>query len=192
MKIDKEFWDQRWENEETGWDIGSASPPIVSFINKLKDKSISILIPGCGNAYEAEYLWDNGFEDVHVLDISEEPLKMFAEVNPDFPVENLHCENFFEHKGKYDLIIEQTFFCALDPSLRPEYVEKMHDLLKDDGILAGLLFNDPLNTDHPPFGGNTMEYLGYFQPHFSKIEMKPAKNSIPPRKGRELFIKIQK
>ena len=50
-------------------------------------------------------------------------------------------ENFFYHQGKYDLILEQTFFCALDPSLREKYVEKCYDLLNDDGKIAGVFFN---------------------------------------------------
>ena len=49
--------------------------------------------------------------------------------------------DFFDHAGVYNLIIEQTFFCALDPSLRGSYVEKMHSLLADGGKIAGVLFD---------------------------------------------------
>lgn len=59
----------------------------------------------------------------------------------------------FSLKDSFDLIIEQTFFCALDPKLRPEYAVKMAELLKPGGRLVGVLFNDTLNNDKPPFGG---------------------------------------
>jgi len=60
-----------------GWDIGYPSTPIKEYADQLTDKSIQILIPGAGNAYEAEYLWKQGFSNVHILDISEIPLKEF-------------------------------------------------------------------------------------------------------------------
>jgi hypothetical protein len=65
--------------------------------------------------------------------------------------------DFFEHKGSYDLILEQTFFCALPPQMRQKYVWKMHQLLADEGILAGLLFNKTFESG-PPFGGSKEEY----------------------------------
>ena len=55
--LTKSFWEDKYVNFETGWDIGYISTPIKSYIDKLKNKEISILIPGAGNAYEAEYLY---------------------------------------------------------------------------------------------------------------------------------------
>ena len=46
---------------DTGWDIGKGSTPILTYIDQLEDKSIKILIPGCGNAHEAEYLVSKDF-----------------------------------------------------------------------------------------------------------------------------------
>ena len=39
------------------------------------------------------------------------------------------------------LILEQTFFCAITPSLRLNYVMKVYRLVTDGGSLVGLLFN---------------------------------------------------
>jgi len=80
----------------------------------------------------------------------------------------------------------------LNPKLRNDYAKKMHDLLTPSGKLIGLLFDDELNTNRPPFGGHKSEYLTYFEPLFSKISMEPCNNSIPPRQGRELFINLEK
>lgn len=190
--LDGAYWSRRWQNRETGWDAGAATTPLSAFIDRLENKNISILIPGAGNAWEAEYLYHKGFHEVHVLDIAAEALESFKKRNPDFPEIQLHHEDFFMHQGQYDLILEQTFFCALSPDLRPAYTRKMHELLKPGGMLAGLLFNDIMNTDHPPFGGNVEEYLGYFNPVFRSVTIYPALNSIKPREGREVFIELVK
>lgn len=192
MKLDNEFWNNRYINNDTGWDLGEASPPIRDYINQLENKNIKILIPGCGNAYEAEYLFEKGFANVFVIDLSETALNEFKNRVPDFPAENLICGNFFEHHNLYDLIIEQTFFCAIDPNLRASYATHVTHLLKPKGKLIGLLFDAPLNENHPPFGGNKKEYQTYFTPYFNLNIMESAHNSIQPRAGRELFINLSK
>ncbi|MCB0465100.1 MAG: SAM-dependent methyltransferase, partial [Aequorivita sp.] len=106
--------------------------------------------------------------------------------------ENLLHTDFFELEDTFDLILEQTFFCALEPSLREEYVNKMDKLLKPNGKLVGLLFNIPLNDDKPPFGGNKEEYLSLFEDKFRIETMGVAYNSIPQRAGNELFFMLSK
>jgi thiopurine S-methyltransferase len=64
--------------------------------------------------------------------------------------------------------------------------------LKPGGKLVGLLFNDKLNTDKPPFGGNKEEYTWYFEKYFDLKTFESCHNSIKPRAGRELFIKFSK
>lgn len=190
--MDEAFWSERYRNKDTGWDVGEPTPPIISIADKIENPDARILIPGAGNAWEAEYIWHQGFDNIFVLDISQRALDNFSRRNPDFPEEQLIHTNFFDHQGEYDLIIEQTFFCAIHPSQRKQYVEKMYSLLADGGVLTGVLFNDPLNSDRPPFGGNTLEYLGYFSPVFSKLSLKECKNSIPQRSGRELLLRAEK
>lgn len=190
IELTKEFWENRYQTGETGWNIGYISTPLKEYIDQLTDKSVKILIPGCGNAYEAEYLFKNGFKNIYLIDISPSAITNFSQRVPDFPAEQLICADFFEHQGTYDLIFEQTFFCAISPSLRNAYATKMSTLLKKGGKLVGLLFNDPLNSDRPPFGGNREEYLSYFKPYFDFKTFETATNSIPERKGRELFINL--
>jgi len=150
-----------------------------------------MLIPGCGNAWEAEYLHKQGFKNVFVADISKTALDLFKKRVPDFPDEHLlHC-NYFDLDKKFDLIIEQTFFCALHPSERKKYVDKTAELLMPSGKLAGLLFDDKLNSDHPPYGGNKEEYTKLFDVKFVTKTMDTAYNSIKPRAGRELFINLR-
>ncbi len=192
MLLDKEYWNTRYKTDDFGWDAGEITTPLKNYFDLLTNKSLKILIPGGGNSYEAEYLFKKGFENVHVLDFAEEPLKNIKDRCKNFPTSHLIRDDFFNHKGQYDLIIEQTFFCSINPELRNAYAKHVHELLKPKGKLVGVLFNDVLNTDKPPFGGNKEEYLAYFIPYFNFKVFEPCYNSIKPREGRELFIHFVK
>ena len=109
--LDADYWSNRYQQQQTGWDIGYGSTPLVEYLQSLKDKSISILIPGCGNAYEAEWLLQHGFTNVTVLDISPVLTAALEERFKGQPIKII-TGDFFEHKGQYDLILEQTFSCS--------------------------------------------------------------------------------
>lgn len=187
--MEKEFWDNRWLTQQLGWDIGEVSKPLKEYFDTIEDKSIKILIPGAGNGYEAEYLYSQGFKNVSVADISAHALQSFQERCPSFPSENMLNKDFFEIKNEYDLIVEQTFFCALLPSRRNEYAKKMKELLGSKGKLVGVLFDRTFDAG-PPFGGNKKEYLEIFETYFENILMAPCQNSIKSRMGTELWIEI--
>lgn len=188
----KNFWDERYQSGKTGWNIGYVSTPLKTYFDQLTNKDLKILIPGTGNSYEAEYLFNHGFKQVFVADISAYPLQNLKKRVPGFPDAHLLNQNFFELEGTYDLIIEQTFFCALSPELRIAYRDKMVDLLKPNGKLVGLLFNFPLSPDGPPYGGDEETYQKLFSPSFAIKTLETAYNSISPRTGRELFFIFQK
>jgi methyl halide transferase len=190
IQLSNEYWNNRYAESDTGWDLGAPSTPLKEYVDQLTDKSIRILIPGCGNAWEAEYLWQQGFTNTCVIDYAPLAIEQFKKRFPDFPEAQVFCGDFFKHEGQYDLIVEQTFFCAIDPSLRDAYVTQMHALLKPSGKLVGLLFNDVLNTDKPPFGGSEQAYYKQFEPKFTFKHWATAYNSIAPRAGREWFIHI--
>lgn len=189
--LDQHYWDQQYQANATGWDLGQVSPPIKSYIDQLKDKSIRILIPGAGNAYEAEYLLSQGFTSITVIDIAPTVVQKLQHHFSD--QEHIHIiqGDFFEHEETYDLIIEQTFFCALPPSMRQRYVWKMHSLLNDGGRIAGVMFNRTFEAG-PPFGGSQAEYEQLFQAAFEFKTMACCINSVKPRHETELFVNLMK
>ncbi len=189
--LNKSYWENRYTENETGWDIGVVSTPLKMYIDQLKNKNISILIPGAGNGYEFDYLLNKGFHDTYVMDIAQKPLDTILERN-EIEKKHLIHQDFFEHNGQYDLIIEQTFFCALDPTLRRNYVRKMLELLKPNGKIIGLLFNFELTLQGPPFGGSKEEYIYLFNDYFTIKTLENCYNSIKPRSNRELFFIFEK
>lgn len=188
LKLDANYWNNRYLENSHKWDIGYPSPAITNYFDAIEDKNVSILIPGCGSAYEGEYLINKGFKNVYLLDVSEEIKNRFLKRVPHF--ENFILGDFFQLEGEFDYVIEQTFFCALNPSLRENYVNKMAELLGDKGKLVGLLFHAELNTTHPPFGGFKEEYEPLFAPYFNSVKMELTSDSIKEREGRELFVEI--
>lgn len=186
----EKYWSERYAENRTGWDIGYPSTPLKEYIDQLENKNIKILIPGAGNAYEAEYLFEQGFKNVFVLDISKEPLNSLKSRIPHFPDEQLIQKDFFELKGLYDIIIEQTFFCSFEPTVqnRANYAKKMSELLVPNGKLVGLWFDHELLDDSKrPFGGTKEEYANYLNPYFDVKVFERCANSIKPRRGTELF-----
>ncbi|WP_456420780.1 SAM-dependent methyltransferase [Lutibacter sp.] len=192
LNLDKSYWEELYNSNRTGWDIGYISTPIKEYIDQLDNIDLHILIPGAGNSYEAEYLHKKGFKNVDVIDIATQPLNNFKKRVPSFPKTNLIQKNFFSHQKKYDLIIEQTFFSSLHPTHREKYVHKMHDLLSQKGKLVGIFFDVQFSKEGPPYGGSLNEYLLLFSSFFTIRVLDKCYNSIKPRFGRELFFIFEK
>lgn len=190
--LDANYWNNRWEQGTSGWDIGYASPAIVEYMQQYPDKDAAILIPGCGNAYEAKALLDMGFSNITLIDIAPHAVEQLRSRYSNEPRINILHQDFFTLNGQFDLIIEQTFFCALNPELRPDYVTKTYSLLAPGGRIIGLLFDTEFEKQGPPFGGFKPEYDALFAPYYMVHTMERCTNSIPPREGTELFINLQK
>jgi len=185
------YWADRYRAGQTGWDMDQVSPPLKAYFDQLSHKDQHILIPGAGNGHEAEYLFHNGFPHTHLLDIAKPPLEDFQRRVPDFPADQIIHQDFFEHTGTYDIIVEQTFFCAFEPTpeRRQAYADKVYELLRPGGKLVGLWWSFPLREgqESPPFGGSKEEYLSYFGDRFRVKYFEECYNSIPPRQGNEYF-----
>jgi len=192
IHLDKNYWNTRWQQEETGWDIGLPAPAITEYMLQYTNKDAAILIPGCGNAHEAEFLLANGFKNITLIDIAPEIVNKLKLRFIGKKEVRILCEDFFQHEGSYDLIIEQTFFCAITPIKRKEYVQKTSSLLISKGKIIGVLFDKIFERKGPPFGGTSLEYKEAFNPFFKIKKMEPCYNSIIPRKGSELFIMMIK
>ncbi len=190
--LDGNYWSNRYLTGTAAWDLGQVSPPLQNYIDQVADKNIRILIPGCGNTHEADYLLKKGFTDITVIDIAPALVTQLKEKYEGNPHIKIILGDFFKHEGEYDLILEQTFFCAIDPSLRKDYVAKMPELLAHKGKLVGVLFNRQFEEQGPPFGGTQSEYEPMFIKDFIVKAFEPCYNSFAKRKDTELFINLVK
>lgn len=189
-QLDSQYWQSRYQNDNTPWDIGYASPALIHYAERLPIDS-RILIPGAGRAYEAVYLHRTGYTQVYVCDWAEEAFHHLRRAAPDFPAQQQLITDFFAIDDTFDCLLEQTFFCSLDPAQRPDYARQAHRLLRPGGRLAGVLFAEPFPAEGPPFGGSREEYDQLFTPLFHIHQLALSEHSIKPRAGRELFIELE-
>lgn len=190
--LNKSYWEDRYQNKEDFWNAKSITTPLKAYIDQLEDKSIQVLVPGVGHGHELVYLHKQGFTESVGVDFTTIAFEQTIENEPSISKDAVVIADFFQHQGKYDLILEQTFFCSLPVVKRKDYVQKMHELLQPEGKLVGLLFDTTFEHDTPPYGGDKDEYLALFEPYFTIEVMERAFNSIKPRQDRELFIILKK
>ncbi|MEP7080997.1 MAG: methyltransferase domain-containing protein [Ginsengibacter sp.] len=185
------YWDERYQEDNTPWDMKAPSPPLKNYIDSIENKNAAILIPGCGNAYEAGYLLEKGFTNVTVIDLASTVTAIIKKNYKDTSLKVI-TGNFFELEYSYDYILEQTFFCAIDPSLRKAYVAKCYELLKPGGKIAGVFFNKKMVDVEPPYVATTEEYIELFQKKFNINKLEPCTTSVQPRMGTELYFEFEK
>ncbi|MGG5508149.1 MULTISPECIES: methyltransferase domain-containing protein [unclassified Myroides] len=190
--LNKKYWEDRYNKQEATWNAKAITTPLKAYIDQLTMLDAHILVPGLGHGHELLYLHRQGFSQSVGLDFTAVAFEETAKVHADFPVNHVVIGDFFEHRGRYDLILEQTFFCSLPVDKRKAYVKQMHALLQPHGKLVGVLFDAVFEQDTPPFGGNEQTYRQLFEPYFTIEVMERAYNSIKPRQNRELFIILKK
>lgn len=192
IPLGENYWNNQYEANATGWDLGEVSPPIKAYIDQLTYKELRILIPGCGNTYEADYLLQQGFTNITVIDIAPALIAQLNKKHKGNSNIKIILGDFFKQEGVYDLILEQTFFCALNPPLRKDYIAKMNELLSPNGKLVGVLFDREFEHQGPPFGGCKCQYEGMFENSFNFKTFESCTNSNIKRAGTELFINLVK
>jgi len=94
----------------------------------------------------------------------------------------------------FDIVLEYTCFCAIDPDRRDDYIRLVNHILNPSGEFVGLLFptDENLDSDGPPFGVDIDTTLNLFSNYFTVIKKEIPSNSIERRKGREIFVILKK
>ena len=188
------FWNDIYKKNEAGWDTGSTTPAFVNYFKSIKT-SKKIIVPGAGNGYDCIYLSSLN-HSVYAVDFAEKAIDNMNSNN----VSNLNVifEDYFNLDSKYnntfDYFLEYTFYCAINPSRRYEYIKKAYNLLKPNGIFVGFLLpvNKPLDSDGPPFGVPLKQTEKIFSDFFKDIKISKSKYSIKARIDNELFITMKK
>jgi len=90
----------------------------------------------------------------------------------------------------FDVVIEYTCLCAIDPDRRAEFCKVVHKILKQKGEFISLLFpiNKEDNREGPPFGINLDSMKSIFREKFRICNLKYYNETISARKGNEIFI----
>ena len=188
-------WQRHYDEKDLGWDLGQVAPPFMNLLESNVITPCKTLVPGCGRGHEVVYLAENGF-DVTAVDYSIGAVDYLRQVVQQRKLnsEILHID-FFDlnstHDGIYDLLIEQTFFCAISPNERTFYVTTVARLLKSGGMLAGLFYNTD-KEGGPPFNTTEEDIIKHFSELFEIRDLARAKNSAIQRKDKEFLVILVK
>jgi len=145
-------WEQRYQQGETGWDRGEASPALHRWLEHEVLKPGRILIPGCGRGHEAVELARRDFK-VTAIDIAPSACSHLERELAAADVSGeVICGDLFAFKpaAPFDAIYEQTCLCAISPEQRQAYEQRLHDWLKPGGVLC-TLFMQTGAEGGPPF-----------------------------------------
>ena len=191
------FWDECYDNNDTGWDLSGPTPIFIDWCNSL-DTQKKICIPGVGNGYDALYFANQGHQ-VTAIDFAARPIKRLKKEskNNNLKITTIQKDIFDLDNNlndKFDYIIEYLCYCAIDPKMRNQYIDVMYNLLKKGGEFVGIFapLNKDLSEGGPPFGVNLDEIINEFSKNFKLIESTVHHLSIEPRKGNEQFVRFIK
>ena len=183
-------WEQRYQTGETPWDKGAPHPALVA---RLKSHPLRghVLVPGCGLGHDVRAIAAVA-DEVTGLDIAPAAVKR-ARAIPAVGGESYVLGDLFalpaKLRGAFDWVFEHTCFCAIDPSLRSDYVRAVAGALKPGGRILAIFYLDPgldPGESGPPFGVTPAELDTLFAPHFSLVEEWLPAATYPGREGREL------
>ena len=184
----REDWQDHYDSNDLGWDLGQVAPPFVELWEKGKLPWGEVLVPGCGRGHEVIFLAENGFE-VTGIDFSEGAVTYLGNALKKRNLKGrvLH-QDFFSlddtHDGVYNLVIEQTFFCAISPRQRQDYVLKVSRMLKPGGMLVGLFYHTD-KQGGPPYNTTREDIETHFSENFEIQELDKTSLSSEQRKGKE-------
>ena len=182
-------WEDHYRRGETPWDKGAASPGLVEFL-KTSRFGGRVLVPGCGVGHDVRALAVSATEVVGI-DIAPTGIAAAREF-PTRGAERYEVADLFDLpadlRGCFDGVWEHTCFCAIDPLLRPAYVEAVAGALMPRGQLLAIFYLDPGNDspeEGPPFEVSLRELDRLFSTRFELLREWLPQHAYSGREGRE-------
>ncbi|HJO08942.1 MAG TPA: methyltransferase domain-containing protein [Verrucomicrobiota bacterium] len=182
-------WEALYQADDTFWDHGEASPGLVDYL--ATNPSLPpgrALVPGCGRGHDARALTKAGW-DVTGLDIapSSVPLAKRLADEEGFLID--YCVGDFlsdEPHQPFDLVFEHTFFCAIPPFRRGDYVQALRRWLKPGGLYLAVNYMITEDNGEPPFSSSAAELDERFGEAFELLR-RSTPRSYESREGKELM-----
>jgi len=149
-----------------------------------------VLIPGCGNAYEALWLAEQGWS-VKAIDFSPSAVAAARGLLGEYADVVKQADFFTDFPFTLPIAIgwiyERAFLCALPPERWPDYAARMAALLRPGALLAGFFFLGA-TAKGPPFGIERDALDSLLLPHFELVEEHEVTGSIDIFAGRERWL----
>jgi SAM-dependent methyltransferase len=132
-----EFWQNRFDKNETGWDRGAPSPQLLTWLDSGELQPCRIAVPGCGAGWEVAELAKRGF-DVVGIDYTaaavERTRRLLVAQGGQAVVIQADVLSY-QPLSQFDAVYEQTCLCAIHPEYWQQYVQQLGQWLKPNGQL---------------------------------------------------------
>ena len=159
-------WESMWAaGLEPGqaFDASRVEPAFLDLIMTGTLPKGDALVPGCGRGYAVAALGSaerkvTGLEISATAKAAADTYLSTAKAG-DGSAASEHCtvvvDDFFTHTGRYDLVYDCTFLCAIPPSRREEWAAQMSKIIKPGGEIVSLVFPLGDYEGGPPFALST-------------------------------------
>ena len=179
------FWDERFERAFTPWDRGGVPEQLRAYVEKSQHKTV--LIPGCGAAYELVYFSEAGW-DATAIDFSPAAVERARGITGQWSGRVVEADFFaYQPAPGPDMIYERAFLCALPRAMWPDVARRWAQLLPPGGVLAGYFFFDDAPKG-PPFGIGRDALDSLLLGDFECVEDAEVADSIPVFAGKERWM----
>jgi cyclopropane fatty-acyl-phospholipid synthase-like methyltransferase len=186
------FWEGLYRDKQDGWDLGRAAPPLERFVaaHRALVDGKRVLVVGCGRGHDARMLVRAGGH-VTAIDFAQDAVDEARRIAQAEGVAlDVQQADLFELRGQYDLVVEHTCFCAIDPTRRAEYVDTVARLVAPGGALLALFYAHN-REGGPPFGTTDAELDQLFLTKFSVEHRETPPDSLERRSGDERLLLLK-
>lgn len=194
-----EFWEGLYQRSVTPWELGTFSPPLKTFLDSpYRVPSGKIAVLGCGTGHDALLFAYYGYYVVgfdfapSAVASTEAKFAQYGFLGKNAEVVQHDIFDLHNYRGHFDYVLEHTCFCAIHPARRKTYELVVRDLLKPEGKLIALWWLIDRQGPGPPFSVSKDELFELFSPDFRFDMVHEPTDSVPDRKGQELFTLLSK
>lgn len=187
-----DYWEAAYRERRDGWELGAASPPIARALAEMQARGRAVVF-GAGRGHEARAAAARGWEVVGV-DFAEAARAEAVRLTPPEFASRItwRVADIFAlaktDAEKFDLLIEHTSFCAIDPARRGEWMRVARAVLRPNATLLGLFYTHP-REGGPPYGATHETVLAALEGAHLRVDRTEVPNdSVERRRGDELLV----
>ena len=193
-----DFWEEIYQAGRAGWDLGGPTPTLHRLLESGEIKPGRLIVLGAGRGHDARDWARHGFQ-VTAVDFAADAVAAMRDLaDPAAPTEIVQADIFnlpAKLNHKFDMVLEYTCFCAINPDRRDEYASVVARLIKPGGTYAALLFPLDQHVGGPPFAVSIDEALTLFRKRKFRLKRRETpSDSVWQRHGLEelLLFKVPK
>lgn len=186
----KEFWIEKWNNNQTGFHKDFTHPLLIKFIDKFNmSEGDTVFVPLCGKSLDILWLAQQGY---HVIGVEVSELavcKFFTENNLKFTKISQDGFEIYKHKNitifrgdffamlpehtiDVKAVYDRAAFIALPDDIVSNYVNKLKEIIPKGAqtLLITLEFEKTSGPIGPPFNSPDIKVNKLFK-QYSSVEM---------------------